>query len=100
GIRDFHVTGVQTCALPISAGAHCRNACQVARKFSPAPKPVSTMVKSFCVRKRPGSPLPPRKTCRACSSAPCAEAYTSSNREEYKIGRASCRERVEIHERD
>src|SRR5690606_40078215 len=22
GIRDFHVTGVQTCALPISGGAH------------------------------------------------------------------------------
>src|SRR5690606_39829322 len=23
GIRDFHVTGVQTCALPISAGRRC-----------------------------------------------------------------------------
>src|SRR5690606_39403322 len=28
GIRDFHVTGVQTCALPISArGLHERAAC-------------------------------------------------------------------------
>src|SRR5690606_40495428 len=24
GIRDFHVTGVQTCALPISRSANCR----------------------------------------------------------------------------
>src|SRR5690606_39454355 len=24
GIRDFHVTGVQTCALPISRAARCR----------------------------------------------------------------------------
>src|SRR5690606_40642045 len=23
GIRDFHVTGVQTCALPISSPTHC-----------------------------------------------------------------------------
>src|SRR5215475_6293324 len=26
GIRDFHVTGVQTCALPISSGSAMRNA--------------------------------------------------------------------------
>src|SRR5690606_40321988 len=25
GIRDFHVTGVQTCALPICAGPRARN---------------------------------------------------------------------------
>src|SRR5690606_39975588 len=28
GIRDFHVTGVQTCALPISAGPDPRLGCR------------------------------------------------------------------------
>src|SRR5690606_41015985 len=27
GIRDFHVTGVQTCALPISAGGNAGEIC-------------------------------------------------------------------------
>src|SRR5690606_40592671 len=36
GIRDFHVTGVQTCALPISAGARRLSA---AHRAAPAQKP-------------------------------------------------------------
>src|SRR5690606_41068429 len=27
GIRDFHVTGVQTCALPICVTGNCNSAC-------------------------------------------------------------------------
>src|SRR5690606_39649767 len=34
GIRDFHVTGVQTCALPISSAAGCRSAPSVAAATS------------------------------------------------------------------
>src|SRR5690606_39600867 len=55
GIRDFHVTGVQTCALPICS----------ARRVSITPKPI---------------PLPP----------------WLATPEGLLIGRASCRERVEI----
>src|SRR5690606_39539562 len=34
GIRDFHVTGVQTCALPISPPAGARRACGSVRAGS------------------------------------------------------------------
>src|SRR5690606_27080185 len=38
GIRDFHVTGVQTCALPILAALSRRNAAWPASSPSPAPQ--------------------------------------------------------------
>src|SRR5690606_40608928 len=57
GIRDFHVTGVQTCALPISRAR----------------------------RARPCRPGPVARHAR------CGRAATG-----LQIGRASCRERVEI----
>src|SRR5262249_59868411 len=56
GIRDWSVTGVQTCALPISAGRWRSSA---------------------------------RSTARACAWCACAPRTA-------EIGRASCRERVEI----
>src|SRR5690606_40619142 len=39
GIRDFHVTGVQTCALPISPGKEQILAIRLARQFTNAPGP-------------------------------------------------------------
>src|SRR5690606_40594681 len=79
GIRDFHVTGVQTCALPISSvnvasgsstdsssGSHSAQRAEV--------KPVSPARISAISG-------PPLLTCAASPS---------------QIGRASCRERVEI----
>src|SRR5690606_40127233 len=36
GIRDFHVTGVQTCALPISPGTHWRAASSSGPAHTPA----------------------------------------------------------------
>src|SRR5690606_39410062 len=45
GIRDFHVTGVQTCALPISDLAHCA-ACAQSTNYANRPdtrtRPVQT----------------------------------------------------------
>src|SRR5205085_5833630 len=73
GIRDLTVTGVQTCALPISrpdrpAGGGAGRT----RRRSP----------------RRGSPLPRSVPCRSVPlpARPMGE-----------IGRASCRERVEVY---
>src|SRR5690606_29152853 len=38
GIRDFHVTGVQTCALPIGSQVHDMSEFQAILDFPPAPK--------------------------------------------------------------
>src|SRR5690606_40670624 len=63
GIRDFHVTGVQTCALPISA-------------------------RPALARRRPRSVPLPRSAHRRRRRTRLGGAP--------QIGRASCRERVEI----
>src|SRR5205809_5951770 len=64
GIRDVAVTGVQTCALPISAPAH--------------------RVSARCAGAAPGG-APPEAAASGWRSAVSVE-----------IGRASCRERVEV----
>src|SRR5690606_39363621 len=74
GIRDFHVTGVQTCALPILVWALWRRSVPAA----PAPPPA-----------RPPAPQDRPASPPARPSRPRAPA---------KIGRASCRERVEVQE--
>src|SRR5690606_40428860 len=82
GIRDFHVTGVQTCALPIFA--------------EPAPKVTATSPS-------PARAVIPRSAARVESTPVvmamfpvpvCAAMPSPANSTE--IGRASCRERVEI----
>src|SRR5690606_40087042 len=65
GIRDFHVTGVQTCALPICPSSSASSCIRC-----------TSATTSSCGRTRTGS---------RCSACPPARA---------KIGRASCRERV------
>src|SRR5207249_7349279 len=82
GIRDRNVTGVQTCALPISP----------ARSGPAAPRCTSAG----------GRESPPRPACRRARSggtygrarARSICPATSCRRRE--IGRASCRERVEV----
>src|SRR5690606_40294754 len=72
GIRDFHVTGVQTCALPIWATDRIRSASGSQRTV-----PTGSCPWPCCAPPRPsslhnrGSTVPPRSA---------------------KIGRASCRE--------
>src|SRR5690606_40917429 len=73
GIRDFHVTGVQTCALPISR----RPGCAIPTCGASCWRCTGRPRRGSATRWRPGrtsSPIP---------GAPAA-----------KIGRASCRERV------
>src|SRR5687767_15496349 len=81
GIRDKLVTGVQTCALPISGSPQsrdgtCRGRCGVA---SPASlrRPARGTPASVARCRRPGAP------------GGFGRAHAST-----KIGRASCRERV------
>src|SRR5439155_6011811 len=78
GIRDGHVTGVQTCALPISIDcAHPRNEWH-------SPHDASAVMTSFMVvrmRRRSVRLLAGRSSLHTPATA-------------FKIGRASCRERV------
>src|SRR5690606_41010868 len=54
GIRDFHVTGVQTCALPISSALICVNSICAHLRESPSTLICET---SFCIllRKPPSA---------------------------------------------
>src|SRR5256885_12690757 len=80
GIRDYKVTGVQTCALPISA-ERCRE--EHATRNGEAAEHAALLL--FFRRRptRPGRSLRARRACRACGLRGLDE-----------IGRASCRERV------
>src|SRR5690606_40648525 len=92
GIRDFHVTGVQTCALPISSdgerrvktGTNSGLAVRHPRYNSPAnTTSVSTPAAQRCALLMPEI-MPPTCVRRRVHHSCIA-----------KIGRASCRERVE-----
>src|SRR5207247_4277726 len=73
GIRDPLVTGVQTCALPISTATSDDTTISVVSTPAPA---VAVSVGTAKLGARNRSKRPPRPA--------------------YQIGRASCRERVEI----
>src|SRR5690606_39697348 len=84
GIRDFHVTGVQTCALPISKPFRkCLGKTPVGVKAQPVL--VSSMPPSGVL---PGRPQRAVRRVIACGWL--------RPKQENQIGRASCRERVEI----
>src|SRR5690349_23900133 len=70
GIRNLYVTGVQTCALPISA-----------------PRAPIWRARWRCRASPPGSPYWGSRRCRPRSHILCSLRSC-------KIGRASCRERV------
>src|SRR5690606_40272388 len=74
GIRDFHVTGVQTCALPIWIGMR-----------QPSPRD-SAGVSAPAATTNASAPIPPAGVTAARAEFPVRTK---------QIGRASCRERVE-----
>src|SRR5690606_39284488 len=88
GIRDFHVTGVQTCALPISpapvrsSGAHVMN---LFRHFGDE-------VQRSLERLAAAGRLPSGMNAGRVAVDPPRE--TGHGDVTTKIGRASCRERV------
>src|SRR5690606_40418365 len=85
GIRDFHVTGVQTCALPIYAGG--LRQLEQANHYSSGPS----------LRELLDEPPPSVAVLRpweqSIAHAPAHEGTRLSLQRE--IGRASCRERGE-----
>src|SRR5690606_39713773 len=85
GIRDFHVTGVQTCALPIYDG--------VRKGFSDARLANLLNVPEAELRAHRHA-LGVRPVYKRVDT--CAAEFKSSTA--YKIGRASCRERGEVRE--
>src|SRR5207245_8215363 len=82
GIRDATVTGVQTCALPISA---VPRACDAARQTARQPLEEA--------RQHPAVTGPPNELDTLLSSPPRRRGSRGTAAE---IGRASCRERVEM----
>src|SRR5207248_6241022 len=92
GIRDRTVTGVQTCALPILAGAPPR--------ARPAAGDRATGSGRGPIRRAPAVVAQPRTDRRGGFRAPSAPAArggparpTAARRRPAEIGRASCRER-------
>src|SRR5688500_20130250 len=78
GIRDYKVTGVQTCALPISSRQPAATG-TVGR--------ASTIAATRCPRRRLG-----RVTCRASRRARPGSCPACVGRGPHQIGRASCSE--------
>src|SRR5206468_8332650 len=98
GIRDLIVTGVQTCALPICA-ARIAGAIKgsvtfrkVAHSFAPR-----SIAASSRWRSKPISLALTVTTAKLMQNITCAIRIVQKPN---KIGRASCRERVEITEVD
>src|SRR5258707_7506062 len=84
GIRDIGVTGVQTCALPISSSA---------RPNSPQrPPPDGACVVLRTVRTRGGSPGRPSRSRRRRARRRAATARRRSRSEERRVGK-ECRSR-------
>src|SRR5690606_39373771 len=93
GIRVFHVTEVQTCALPISVFAHFTRDLPDYQQLASYDPPMVTRVQAgdgrllaeFAVENRVFVPISaiPKRVIRAFLSAE-------------EIGRASCRERGEV----
>src|SRR5699024_11750172 len=85
GIRDRNVTGVQTCALPISPDVAASITGKVSKKaysrFTTSRKKLTGAISGSAILKK-----------RRIGPAPSMAAASINERE---IGRASCRERVE-----
>src|SRR5690606_40326728 len=89
GIRDFHVTGVQTCALPISlvCSASGEEGSVAGAKLEMEGR----------LRSRAGAAVPPPNSCALTKAGKAvktaAPSSTTKRRATPQIGRASCRER-------
>src|SRR5690606_40717740 len=95
GIRDFHVTGVQTCALPICPGTR--------RTATHTPAAVAAKARSRFMRPSSGvGTVPDGSGYAQPPVATSADVLIDALRREGmrvtapQIGRASCRQRVAI----
>src|SRR5699024_12192899 len=92
GIRDRNVTGVQTCALPISSALKSGRRI---RKSGKLEKPPAALQSSMS-RRAVALPTSWRKNIWSSFRPPAACAITSA-RPKAKIGRASCREKESLN---
>src|SRR5690606_40565922 len=93
GIRDFHVTGVQTCALPILRGrTHAEHLTLAAQKEG------AELI--VCVGGDSALHEVTNALYQLGSKAPALSIHPEFQRGSLtkKIGRASCRDRVEVQE--
>src|SRR5690606_40934214 len=98
GIRDFHVTGVQTCALPIFVSSSTRNF-KISKLFPRTHPSLSDSTSGTSPQESLGSPR--WKCLRALWSSQFHRLFGVSATETFrKIGRASCREGLCISEGD
>src|SRR5690606_39998906 len=91
GIRDFHVTGVQTCALPISDVIHPEQG-QVELYLDYQPDNPEGNVMELEVH-APYKTLQPGEVMHAHKVWTVLPYEGDFTNEAHKIGRASCRER-------
>src|SRR5690606_40987560 len=84
GIRDFHVTGVQTCALPIYCLLHGVSTCLWVRVVAVGDILTASLA----------APVPRRELWLGWQSTPTPAPRLA--RADPEIGRASCRERQEV----
>src|SRR5690606_39629903 len=94
GIRDFHVTGVQTCALPI---------CENSRFWLVSPRVsasgvsnLGTLISGIYIVMDPGKPGGFQDVFTGLTEPPAIQSDDQGTQYVLlEIGRASCRERVE-----
>src|SRR5262249_57146173 len=98
GIRDWSVTGVETCALPILSDEFSVDSDppSKAQQSQPRIRRLAALIQIG----RAGHRWHSRKRCRSARRAPHRYVLPPDNFPDSKIGRASCRERVEICEDD
>src|SRR5690606_41037208 len=92
GIRDFHVTGVQTCALPIWSGRGRRILSRPLRRYALGLwfcAIAALGLLQFRMRAFEGRVFDPTAVAWVWLAGSCVLACV-------EIGRASCRERVEV----
>src|SRR5690606_40667635 len=85
GIRDFHVTGVQTCALPISSAPVARNG----RRQRCSSRSAGSCRSSSYGRFR-SAPVYPSRGCLPClpdTPAPGCGSVADSRSEERRVGK-------------
>src|SRR5690606_40430447 len=96
GIRDFHVTGVQTCALPISLSPTALLALSSTHRSQPSARPSTRRSRSrpaFYLRGI--AAIGPLRSAFEVLRPECQPALDHALLR-IEIGRASCRERVVI----
>src|SRR5690606_40823643 len=94
-IRDFHVTGVQTCALPICGSVYYRSSGKFRREYETAlPKNSANTPQNAPIIRFSDVLLLYAEALNEEYKDPVDSAYWALNQVRRKIGRASCRARV------